>query len=363
MARGKFGETLRQLIRKRYRSQRDFAAVVGWSEGRVSQLVNGIDDRVGLGVLDTVSSAFSDQGDQDQLFVAYVEDFARSPTHVLSPAAYSTDEEILAYCQGIPDRIAQGDILDVLKATRSLWRGLRYQEKRVESAVAAGTAYAETCFALDRQSEGLRAAAELQSWARERGEPLAVARSSWLMVIGGRVSFGGALDQAEVGFANLTQYLSWWQPAASEERRQRLELVGCSARDGLLVALDLARLDPAAERLLRRRLEVFQSSLDHLVKPSDLSLCKEIESRALIHLGEFDKAHDALTFAQTGPLPEHPSHPIKIHISLGRLYLADGELERAERALYTAKEASESERLLHHHATIVKLLGELGRRS
>ncbi|HVT12581.1 MAG TPA: hypothetical protein VHE55_09955 [Fimbriimonadaceae bacterium] len=357
MARGRFGEVLRALIKERYGSQQAFAGHADFSPGRISQLTGGALETISYHVLETLFPFFPPE-EQERLYAAWLEDFAPSPLPG-EPTSQWDDERIVGYCLAAPSLIGQGGILSVLATTKALWLQACGQPKHFEAAIRAGKTYVETCFALDRHAEGLKAAAEMAGWSKSLREPAGVAEALWLETVGSRAASRAQAEIPMQRFHLLDSYLAAWQPRSLEERRLHHGMTTGIARDGLLIALDLARNQEGDMGVLETHLTRYRSLTQELDEPKDLPIFKEIEARVLVFRGELDRAEEALRIARNITAPIHPAHLIKTEINTARLYLADQDFDRASRSLRLAREACELQRQFHHLAAVSQLEGEL----
>lgn len=352
-----FGPVLKELIRRDYHSQKSFAHQCGLSEGRVSQLIQSGGDAIAYATLRELLRMFPRLDDQERLYHAWRRTFAPGPALSVSPLV--TDEEIAGFVEAIPRLVDQGQILTVAATADGLWRTLRCNPTRSETALASGRALVETNLLLERRSAGLRVCREMQELSWQVREPSWTANSLWLEALAIRPLFPDQPEVANAAFAKLNEFLASWLPFSATGRAQRQELINSSIRDRLLVAWDASRKHPKWLEEQADRLELFARSLKEQKDPQALAISKEVHARSLISLGRLGEAEEALREAATIPTPDHPITQLKIALTEVRLSLADRDDSEAWRKLKIATDAADVGGFVHYRAELLKLEHQL----
>lgn len=330
-----------------------FAARAGLSGGRLSQLVASLDPVVGPGVLETLLGAVSSPARREELYRAWIREFAPSPS-ARAPTERSDEDTIRAYLADALSLVALGRGRECRRALLRLWRALRLDRSRADLALCCGRSFVEVSCLLERRVQAATVAAEMAELSRRLGESGWEAVSLWLEATAlrpldplGAPARGSPLER-------FGERLAVWGPRGEPGRSLRKELNETLSRDRLVAAWNRGRFRESDE-LIRSRLVGFRESLRDPTWTRDVLIAKEVEARALIVLGDLMGAREALATAQSALVPEFPIHAVKCGVTRIRLSVASMELDEAASELESLLESCEERGELHYRTELLAL--------
>jgi|SRR5579871_1697671 len=125
-----FGLALRAVIKEEFGTSRAFAAALGVSEGRVSQLMSGAES-IAASTLEEILATFESVGRQERVHQAWIASFAPSPLQVAS--AQESEAVASDLLHSFSELIARGKARTMLESLRQVGDAVREPGMRLAS--------------------------------------------------------------------------------------------------------------------------------------------------------------------------------------------------------------------------------------
>ncbi len=352
MPQRSFGEELRLLAKRSYASLAGFSHAVGLSPGRVSQIVRGRYPNLSYQTLELLMRVFPDVADKERLYQAWVSEYAPSPLESSLPTPQSSDDAIWSFIEARHALMELGKIAQVREASGKLWRTLSDDSRRAELAYRCGLIFVEMCVHTERSRLAIQIAQAVQGLSLKRYEPAWTATALWQEAVSTYPADPESASFSRSAISRLEQYLQSWVPRSTEERVQHRRLACALARDSLIGLEELYRHRVRNPDLMAQRIDAIRRSYDLAQDQGEYLLAKEVEARGLIALGRLDEAHDALEVSgQNADI----FHSIKLSVTQGRLFVAEGDASSAHRLVSRWLPVAEEHHMFHYRSQLVSI--------
>ena len=335
-----FGETLRCAIKSAFRTSRSFAAALGVTEGRVSQLIGGAES-ITAATLEEVLAAFDDVGVQEALHAAWVRTYAPSPlTLTSSLEGEALAERLLARFSSV---VASGNARSLLSSLRKAKSGVDEPELRfrIQRAVIDLALY------LERPSLAIEGATLMLGEARN------LASNGWIATaLSSRASasrFDSKLPLAELirMHEEFSGFMASWTPTVTEQGMYE-ELRQGAIRDRGLTLLAALTQGKVKKETLRAGTEPLNRLARQLREPKDRAIALEVLGRLLVAEGALFAAEDVLDEVRAIRDSVSYDHAPKTKLLRAQILIARREFDGANELLREAIEACWEIDDIHH---------------
>ncbi|MBS1703669.1 MAG: hypothetical protein JST12_18545 [Armatimonadetes bacterium] len=344
-----FGEVLRAAIKEEFGTSKAFAAALGVSPGRVSQLIGG-PDAVDASTLTSILKAFQIHHLRESLHSAWIREFAPMPTENLR---LHTSEGLLVTVDqgriGLPSRqIAK--MLDQQRETEQdfeLWfalseRLVHFHNRRCES------------------SSALNLLSQMEQRALEVQDSFRVAKVLWMRSVALR-NLGVSWKILEEAGNQASAYRSAVEPTRADSRWR--ELAANAERDAALSILAGVESGNLGRVALDRAIELLDRSESRI---DDLALYyfgQEARARITLALGNLAKTEDLLEDLQTEGTKHHFDLTERLAFLSAGVNLHRGKTEEATEGLGELMRQSQAKGNLHHARKADKALVDIALRA
>jgi hypothetical protein len=343
-----FGRELKRLIGRDYGTEAAFGRAVGWSQGRVAQIVRAPRGRVSYSVLETVLSGFTTFADQERLYLAWRESHAPPPAERPYSAEWS-DEEVLGFIATCPRLLEQGQHSTVAVTLTQMWQAFAPDPRRYELALATGEALQDLWSCVSRHALVIQAARNNLALAVERGDRPAQLRGMWREGLAVRPLDSAAQARPGSAYETAKEAVAVWNPMDGAGRRAKHDLACSLVRDRAALASTLFRHGLVGTGFVAARLGTLQRSLTDPASQNHLVLGKEVEARLLADLGRTDAAISSLESALTLAGKDDLTARVKCDVTKVRVLVLDGEFDTAGRVLDGAIKVAERGMMLPYY--------------
>jgi hypothetical protein len=358
-----FGRELKRLIGRDYGTEAEFGRAVGWSQGRVAQIVRAPRGRVSYSVLETVLTGFTTFADQERLYLAWRESHAPPPVERPFSDDWSA-EQSLGFIAACPRLLEQGRHRTVAVTLEQMWRAFAPDPRRYELALATGEALQDLWSCVSRHALVIQAARSNLALAVERGDRPAQLRGMWREGLAVRPLDSAAQAKPGSAYETAKEAVAAWSPKGGDGRRTKHDLACSLVRDRAALASTLFRHRLADLDFVAARLGTLQRSLEDPASPNHLVLGREVEARLLADLGQTDDALCALGSARSLAGEDDLTARVKCDVTKVRVLILDREFDAAGRVLNGAIEVAERGMMLPYYKKLADFEQQLvdGRR-
>ena len=347
-ARTRFGRELKRLIARDYGTETEFGKWVGWSQGRVSQIVRAPAGRVSHAVLDTVLAGFPSVADQEALHLAWQESHAPSPLARPFSDGWS-EEEALGFIASCPRLLEQGRHRAVSATLSAMWQLYAADPRRYRLALATGEAAQDLWSCVSRHALVIQAARANLQLAAEHGDRPALLRGMWREGLAVRPLDSAAQARPGSAYEVAKEAVTEWSPKGSVGKRAKHDIASSLIRDRAALASTLFRHGIVGADFVASRLGTLQRSLDDPASSNHVILGKEVEARLLADLGRTDDALSSLESATSLAGQDDLTAKVKCDVTRVRVLVLDGEYEEAGKVLSGAIEVAERGMMLPYY--------------
>lgn len=343
-----FGVALKSAIREEFGTSKAFAAKLGITPGRVSQILKGPED-ISTPTLVNILSAFSSHGIQERIHAAWVREFAPLPkTSIRDLEPDEALEKIHRLgVDGLPTRAL---------AFAESWKAGATDPELLQ---ALSRQVVEISLRLTRVAKAAQGLNEMKEVAAQNSEEPDIFTALWMKCLVLR-----ALDRIPAkellrAFEDARCYAESIRTKSTSSREKWLKQRAILDRDFALHILALTEQRKVPQEALNLAVKLINKSIEEGPDPVFTPYGLEMRARIEVAQGHLVKAEDTLDELQELGLPEGAELWEKAEFTRARILVERGELDEAISILERVSEDCFTRMNLHHHRKADQLLARL----